>query len=55
MYITILRYLITTKDLGIIYDLNNNYKYIYGYCDADYAGDISTAKSTSGYIFFLAS
>eukprot|EP00877_Chromochloris_zofingiensis_P010258 jgi/Chrzof1/5486/Cz16g05030.t1 len=24
-----------------------------GYCDADYAGDTDTRKSTSGYIFIL--
>jgi len=28
--------------------------YISGYCDADYAGDFTKAKLTTGYIFFLA-
>ena len=56
--IKIFKYLIGTKDLGIVYTINNNsknnYYYIKGYCDADYAGDIATAKSTSGYIFIIA-
>jgi hypothetical protein len=55
--IKIFRYLIGTKDFGITYTTNpniDNNLYIKGYCDADYAGDISTAKSTSGFIFLLA-
>jgi hypothetical protein len=49
----ILRYLKGSKELGITYQANTDL-YIKGYCDSDYAGDIPTAKSTSGYIFFLA-
>jgi hypothetical protein len=54
----ILHYIKATKDYGITY-YNNKYNtntsnYIYGYCDSDYAGDINTAKSTLGYIFFIA-
>ena len=49
----IFKYLSKTKDLGIIYTRKDN-GYISGYCDADYAGDIATAKSTNGYIFYLA-
>lgn len=52
----VFRYLKGTRYLGIVYskqkklnDLN-----IIGYCDADYAGDIASAKSTSGYIFYIA-
>ena len=52
----VLRYLKGTKDLGITYSIDPNSKdyYIRGYCDSDYAGDVPTSKSTSGYIFYLA-
>ena len=51
----ILRYLKGTRDLGIIYSNKNiNLKYLSGYYNADYAGDIASAKSTSKYIFYLA-
>jgi len=48
----VLRYLKATKNYGIIYT-NNSTNFISGYCDADYAGDNSSAKSTLGYIFIL--
>jgi Reverse transcriptase (RNA-dependent DNA polymerase)/gag-polypeptide of LTR copia-type/Integrase core domain len=48
------KYLSKTKELGIVYTRENNIDYISGYCDADYAGDIASAKSTSGYIFYIA-
>jgi len=47
----ILRYLKGTIDYSITYTKSN--KYISGYYDSDYAGDIYTAKSTTGYIFYL--
>jgi hypothetical protein len=51
----ILRYLNYTKSYGLNYNNSTSIsKYISGYCDADYAGDNSSAKSTSGYIFYLA-
>ena len=46
-------YLKGTISLGIVYSLNQS-PYLQGYCNADYARDISTAKSTTGYIFILA-
>ena len=51
----ILRYLKATINYGITYIINNTLSnYLIGYSDADYTGDINTAKSTSGYIFFMA-
>ena len=47
-------YLSKTINLGIIYTRSGNINYISGYCDADYAGDLNKAKSTSGYVFFIA-
>jgi hypothetical protein len=49
----IFRYLKGTSELGIIY-YNSPEAFIQGYCDADYAGDLASAKSTSGYIIFIA-
>jgi ribonuclease HI len=49
--IGILRYLAGTKSYGITYGGNN--KEIQGYCDADYAGDLDTRRSTTGYVFIL--
>jgi hypothetical protein len=51
----ILRYLKATKDYGITYyNSSTGSRYISGYCDSDYAGDIATAKSTLGWIFYIA-
>jgi hypothetical protein len=51
----VLKYLKATPNYGITYTINNSLSnYLIGYSDADYAGDINTAKSTSGYIFFIA-
>lgn len=49
----VLRYLKATIDYTIVYRASEP-GYISGYCDADYAGDIIKAKSTTGYIFILA-
>ena len=50
-----IKYYGTTKELGITlatgeteYDLE-----CHGYSDSDYAGDVATRKSTSGYVFFI--
>lgn len=48
----VIRYLKGTMNRGIQY-LNREME-IFGYCDADYAGDITTRKSTSGYVFVFA-
>src|SRR5271168_5110705 len=50
----VLQYLKATKNYGIIYT-NNSTNFISEYCDADYAGDNSLAKSILGYIFILTS
>jgi hypothetical protein len=47
------KYLKGTLNYGITYSKRGS-RFISGYCDADYAGDIPSAKSTSGYIILLA-
>jgi hypothetical protein len=49
----IYKYLKGTKDYSITYYKNKNY-FISGYCNADYAGDIKTTKSTSSYLILYA-
>lgn len=49
----ILKYLSGTIDFGLLYIHSNNANVI-GYSDADYAGDIDTRKSTTGYCFMFA-
>ena len=48
----VLRYLKGTLNHGILYKQDGLDKCV-GYSDADWAGDISDRKSTSGYIFML--
>jgi len=48
----IIRYLYTTRDIGLLYSSKRDV--VDGYCDSDYAGDTNSGKSTSGYIFYLA-
>lgn len=52
----ILRYLKSTSNYSITYfrDSSTTSHYIRAYTDADYAGDLNTAKSTTGFIFYLA-
>lgn len=49
----IMRYLSRTKNLGIMYSKRENLNLI-GFSDSDYAADMDTRRSTSGYIFKLA-
>ncbi|XP_042448038.1 secreted RxLR effector protein 161-like [Zingiber officinale] len=50
----ILRYAKSTIDYGLLYKRNEGCKLV-GYCDADYAGDCDTRRSTTGYVFKLGS
>jgi len=48
-------YLQTTEHFGITYRAINSNKSgigLHAYSDSDYAGDIDTRKSTSGYVFY---
>ena len=46
----IMRYLSGTLDYGLLYGYNDN---IAGFSDADWAGDCTDCKSTSGFVFML--
>jgi len=45
---TVLRYLKGTASLGLTY---GSAAAMVGYSDADYAGDLDTRRSTTGYVF----
>lgn len=47
----ILRYIAGTTNYGITYGSSN--LILEAYCDADFAGDIDTRRSTTGYVFIL--
>lgn len=49
----ILRYLKGTRSFGLLFCDNRANNGLVGYSDADYAGDIVTRRSTSGYVFLL--
>ena len=50
----VLRYLAGTADYGITFGGSDSGDLEpFGYCDADYAGDIDTRRSTTGYVFTL--
>ncbi|KAL0405346.1 UNVERIFIED_CONTAM: Retrovirus-related Pol polyprotein from transposon TNT 1-94 [Sesamum latifolium] len=48
----ILRYVKGTLSYGIMFKKCEDCKLV-GYCDADYAGDHDTRRSTTGYVFML--
>ncbi|KAL5553017.1 hypothetical protein UlMin_040418 [Ulmus minor] len=48
----ILRYIKGTIDIGLLYSVSNNYKFV-EYTDSDCGGDIDDRKSTSGFVFFI--
>ena len=47
----IVKYLIGTENYGIKYNRAHKSNPLTGYSDSDYAGDLQTRRSTSGYIF----
>lgn len=48
----ILKYMNTYSDEGIEYRRNSNISELEAYCDSDYAGDLESRKSTSGYVIY---
>lgn len=48
----VVRYLAGTINYGIMYQKQGD-PMLQGYCDADYAGDLDTRRSTTGYVFIL--
>lgn len=47
----VLRYVAGTTQYGI--NFGHNKLSLQGYCDADYAGDIDSRRSTTGYVFIM--
>lgn len=51
----IFKYLLNTRDYGILYQGNNaKCNNLVGYSDSDFASDLDSRRSTSDYIFKLA-
>lgn len=49
----VLRYLAGTPSVGITYSSGSGGGDLVGWCDADFAGDLDTRKSTTGYVFTI--
>jgi hypothetical protein len=47
------RYLLYRPNLGLLYNCLGNSLYLKGYSDADWAGELDSRKSTTGYLFSL--
>lgn len=47
----VLKYLLGTKDLGLVWERSGKSSELVGFVDSDYAGDTSSRKSTSGGVF----
>lgn len=47
----VLRYLISSQDVGVVFKKSGSD--LHGYCDADFAGDVDTRRSTTAYVFVL--
>jgi len=51
--LNVLRYLGGTADHGVCFGGDKGTCEFAGYCDADYAGDLDTRRSTTSYVFVL--
>lgn len=49
----IIRYLLGTRDYGIVFGNSGSSVDVFGFTDADYAGCVETRKSRSGVVFLL--
>jgi hypothetical protein len=49
--VKVLRYVVGTLDLGL--QFGGSRRDVVGYCDADYAGDLDTRKSTTAYVWLM--
>eukprot|EP00873_Tetraselmis_striata_P010327 jgi/Tetstr1/430591/TSEL_020388.t1 len=49
----VLRYLTGTKTLGLTFSGGKADGLLHGYCDADWAGDVVSRRSTTGFVFML--
>lgn len=50
----IFRYLIGTDEFGIEYGCNDDCKFeLIGYSDSDFANDLETSRSTTGYFVYI--
>ena len=47
----VVRYLVGTVEYGLTF--GESKETLMGYCDADYAGDIDSRRSTTGYVFLM--
>ena len=47
----VIAYLLSTDEIGLTYN-GNKPKALEGFSDADWAGDLTTRRSTSGFVFF---
>lgn len=50
----IFRYLAGTRDFGIMFDQKLASTTVMGYVDADYAEDLDSRRSMTGYVFMFA-
>jgi hypothetical protein len=48
----IVRYLLGTKEMGLIYG-GKGKQDLTGFVDSDFAGDVDSRKSTTGFVFML--
>lgn len=49
----VFRYLKGTENRGISFDIGSDSKQLVMYCDSDWAADVNTRRSTTGWIAFM--